>query len=130
MDTRKLTVETYGCSCEGGVEYGLIIKDTDPAIMEGDDEVMSIVTHRRHMPEPETDEDAWNPYGQQDFTNELVKRWNAYPELLDRIHDLVLTASRVEDMMDGDKQNAWTEELGRLYIAINEATEVVNSLNQ
>lgn len=87
MDTRKLAVETYGCSCEGGVEYGLIIKDTDPAIMEGDDEVMSIVTHRRHMPEPETDEDAWNPYGQQDFTNELVKRWNAYPELVERLKD-------------------------------------------
>lgn len=59
---------------------------------------------------------------------EVVRRVNAYPELLDRLHDMAETAKEVENMMDGDrdKQEAWAEELGRLYVAIDEARAVLS----
>jgi len=44
-------------------------------------------------------------------------------ELEAALADLVATAKKVEGMMDGDrdKQEAWAEELSRLYIALDAA---------
>lgn len=61
---------------------------------------------------------------------ELVRRHNAYPELVTALADMVSTANEVEGMMDGDKdkQEAWTEELGRLYVALDAAKALLNTL--
>lgn len=66
----------------------------------------------------------------QAIVRELVRRYNAFPEAIDRIHDLIETAKEVENMMDGDKdkQEAWTEELGRLYAAIDEARALLETI--
>ena len=49
-------------------------------------------------------------------------------ELETALADLVATAGEVEGMMDGDKdkQEAWAEELSRLYIALDAAKAVLS----
>lgn len=114
MDTTKLSI--YGPSPvdigngDGPIELQEIIYGPDPS--PGEDFVSLGYTFS------------------EEHAAELVKRWNAYPKALDRIHDLLETAGRVEDMMDGDrdKQEAWTEELGRLYVAIDETRAFLNTL--
>lgn len=49
-------------------------------------------------------------------------------ELETALADLVATARKVEGMMDGDndKQEAWAEELSRLYIALDAAKSALS----
>lgn len=71
------------------------------------------------------------PTFSQNNAAELMRRWNAYPELVTALADMVATAKQVEGMMDGDKdkQEAWTEELGRLYVALDAAKALLATLN-
>ena len=85
MDTRKLTLETFACSCEGGTEYGLVIKDTNHELTEGEDVLFDIVTHERQLPAPRSEAEAYNANGQQDAAAELVRRWNAHLDLMDKL---------------------------------------------
>lgn len=93
MDTGKLALETYACSCQDGVEYGLCIKKVyqdKPGEPEyaGDDHELNIVTHDRWDEEPDNERDAYNKYGQQDLMQEFVNRWNVHHEQKDRIEKL------------------------------------------
>lgn len=69
--------------------------------------------------------------GDTDMVAELVKRWNMHNDLVTALADMVSTAKEVEGMMDGDKdkQEAWTEELGRLYVALDAAKALLATLN-
>ncbi len=80
---------------------------------------------------------AGNQMTREEDAAELAKRWNEYPQQAERIAkleealaDMVSTASEVEGMMDGDKdkQEAWTEELGRLYVALDDARAILQTL--
>lgn len=126
MDKRKLTVETYGCSCEGGVEYGLIIKDADPNIMEGDDEIMEIITRDRDLPQPSNKEEAYNSSGKQDFTNELVRRFNHFPALVEALEE-ALSDLQSPDMggLTGAEHDAGAAEgtIIKIRAALKTATE-------
>jgi hypothetical protein len=95
MDTRKLTVETYACSCEEGVEYGLVIKQIhtdqeDGKEYVGDDQEASFMTVCRHEEQPVTDKEAYDRNGEQTILQELVRRWNAYSDLMAKLEELEL----------------------------------------
>lgn len=118
MDTRKLEllVGLYD-------EPVIIDKSSD-----NDDEVGRIYT---------TGDDDFDESDRIPFGEELVRRWNEYPRQAERIAklekalaDMVSTTDKVEDMMDGDKdkQKAWTEELGRLYAALDDARTLLQTL--
>lgn len=89
MDTRKLKIETYACSCEGGTEYGLVLKDADSELLEGEYSLFDIVTHDRQLPAPRSEGEAYNANRQKDTAAELVRRWNAYPELIKALEGIV-----------------------------------------
>ena len=61
---------------------------------------------------------------------ELVRRWNAHPELVAALQDLTNTANHIEAIMDGDKdkQKTWTVELHGIYGAIDRARTLLQSL--
>jgi len=106
MDTRKLNVETYACGCDEGVEYGILIKDTNPEITEGDDELVSIVTHQRYQPDPKDEAEAYNAYGQQDFTAELVRRYNNFPALVEALEGLLKATRKAKEWAEVQPQFA------------------------
>lgn len=71
-------------------------------------------------------------YLERDDAAELVRRYNAHDALVEALADMVATAEEVEGMMDGDKdkQEAWREELGRLYVALDAARATLKAAQQ
>lgn len=135
MDTRKLTVETYGCSCSHGVEYGLAVKQLHRDAPEGEEyagndcEANFITRCRHEETTPSSDAEVWDLNQERTMLTALVRRWNAFPALVEALADMVSAAKNVEGMMDGDrdKQEAWAEELERLYVALDAAKDILNN---
>ncbi len=135
MDKRKLTVETYACSCEEGVEYGLVIKQVHTDQEDGkeyvcDDQEASFMTVCRHEEEPVTDKEAYDRNGEQTIMEEFVRRWNAYPELVAKLEELELRATQARIVSNVGRPKLkdadfLRDELGRIA---NSARKLLESL--
>lgn len=132
QDTRKLTVETYSCSCSDGVEYGLVVKQLHNDEGEeyvGDDAEASFMTVYRHDEQPVTDHEAYDANQELTMLSGLIARWNQSPAMVERIRALESALrANIQAFEKRDKLTVWRETEPDWWLEWNEQARAQQEL--